>query len=139
MVIRLAGIAGTFSLSLGIFCITQSTLSSFSRIRTMTSHPNRSSTFYYYLPGSRKYHIHYTPPTIPLPPTQVGTRPHPPPQGRAGHSSSDGHVKSYRPIKPAPTTTSTRDSTSLPAKKSSSPRKSSSGRKEYRFIPYSPR
>jgi len=115
------------------------TLHSFPRVRTMSSCLNQSSAFRHYIPSSQKYHIHHTPPTIPPPPARVGMQPYPPPQIRADRSSSEGHIKSYRPIKSAPTTTSARNCMPPPAKKISSSHRGSSSRKEYRFIQYSPR
>jgi len=137
MDISLARTTGMFYSSPRVFCVAPSTLHPFSSISTMSSHNNLSSAFHHYVPSDQKYHVQSTPSNIPPPPARMVVQPHPPPQTCAYHPSSDGNIKPLRNIKPTPSTTSTKVSMlSLP--KTSSPRGSPSGHKQYKFVQCSP-
>ena len=108
----------------------------------MSSGKNQTSNFHHY--DGQRYYIPYQP--VPSPPGGMGVQPYPPsqalpnppPQPLPNPPSTNAHTKPLRPIKPAPPTTSVKDSSSPPTKKTSKSRKESSGEKEYKWVPYLP-
>ena len=100
----------------------------------MSSRKNQTSSFRHY--DGQRYYIQYQ--AVPSSPAQTGVQPCRPLQALPNPPSTKAGAKPLRAIKPAPPTGSVKDSSSSPAKKLKS-RKGSSGQKEYKWVPYTPR
>ena len=100
----------------------------------MSSRKNQTSSFRHY--DGQRYYIQYQ--AVPPPPAQTGVQPCRPLQALPKPPSTKAGAKPLRAIKPAPPTGSVKDSSSSPAKKLKL-REGSSGQKEYKWVPYTPR